>query len=214
MNHTVILHTTNKPLQAPKLSSASLWYDEQKGLFYSGAIGRTPYFNSPKPAGVSLWSFKPNGIGSGTWKEEIPEGDSVWNNLTRSTFGYQSSNAHTALVLGGAIAEVSTAILQPGLLEFDMRTRQFTNSSATGFNANGTGVAGQMHFVPSFGPNGLFLIMGGYNGSDYHYAFDNIWVYEAVTHEWYNQTASGNVPEGRREFCVAGVNSTDGTYEM
>ncbi|KAL8819020.1 MAG: hypothetical protein Q9223_002473 [Gallowayella weberi] len=223
VNDTVVFHTTSKPSLAPKLSSASLWYDTTKDLFYSGAIGTTPHFNSPMPQPLSLWSFTPDGTGSGTWKEEITEEDPVWRNFTRPTLGYQSSDADTALVLGGqTVADISTDILQPGLVEFDMRTRKFTNSSATSFSANGTGSGGQMHFVPNFGPNGIFLIMGGhmdmgldsfYRADDF-YGFDNIWVYEGVTHKWYNQTASGNVPEGRMDFCVAGVNSTNGTYEI
>ncbi|KAL8727103.1 MAG: hypothetical protein Q9166_006290 [cf. Caloplaca sp. 2 TL-2023] len=213
---------TNIPSRAPKLSYASLWYDETNDIFYSGTIGRVSYFDSPDPPPLSLWSFKPDGTGSGTWKEEIPAGNPIWDNLTRTTYGYQASGGNTALVLGGVATSMTSPeteniprdTLQPGLVEFDMTTRQFTNSSAQGFNANGTGSQGQMHFVPSFGPNGLFLIMGGHNGSDHHYGFENIWVYEAVTHKWYNQTASGNVPAGRREFCVAGINSTDETYEI
>ncbi|KAL8802661.1 MAG: hypothetical protein Q9182_003677 [Xanthomendoza sp. 2 TL-2023] len=224
VNDTVVFHTTSKPSLAPILSSASLWYDKTKGLFYSGVIGSIPYvwLNPPKLPPLSLWSFKPDGRGSGTWKEEIPVGDSVWRSLTRSTLGYQSSGVDTALVLGGEVVNISAPTLQPGLVQFDMRTRKFTNSSATSFNANGTGSGGQMHFVPFFGPNGIFLIMGGrkdmelddYGNADDFYGFDNIWVYEGATHQWYNQTASGNVPKGRMEFCVAGVNSTDSTYEI
>ena len=71
-----------------------------------------------------------------------------------------------------------------------------------------------MHFVPSFARNGLFLMMGGNNLSDHQFSFDNIWVYEPGMHQWYNQTASGEIPEGRQESCIAGLNSTDGIYEM
>ncbi|KAL8836644.1 MAG: hypothetical protein Q9176_006157 [Flavoplaca citrina] len=222
LNSTVVLQSTDKPPEAPQLSLSSLWWDERDKLFYSGVTGRTSFFDSPEPPPLSLWSFEPDGTGSGTWAEVIPAGDAAWENLTRTTDGYQASNGNTAFVLGGLTSsrtspeteELSEEILQPGLLQFDMRTRRFTNSSATDFNANGTGAQGHMHFVPSFGPNGLFLVLGGENSSDYKYSFDNISVYDAATKQWYNQTATGNVPRGRREFCVAGVNSTEGTYEM
>ncbi|KAL8911789.1 MAG: hypothetical protein Q9172_007613 [Xanthocarpia lactea] len=196
-----------------------MWWDERDKLFYSGAIGRTPLFDTLDPPPLSLWSFKPDGTGSGTWAEVIPAGDAAWENLTRTTFGYQASDGNTALVLGGMATyatgpEISQDTLQPGLLQFDMRTRRFTNSSATSFNTNGTGRHGEMHFVPSFGPNGLFLILGGENSLESKYSLAEINLYDAATHRWYNQTASGNVPRGRQEFCVAGVNSTEGTYEI
>lgn len=225
VNATVVLQSTNKPPRAPLLSYPSMWWDERDKLFYSGATGRTSIFATPDdPPPLSLWSFKPDGTGSGTWAEVIPAGDAIWENLTRTTYGYQASDGNTALVLGGVTTsqtspetkDISRDTLQPGLLQFDMRTQRFTNSSATSFNADGTGSQGQMHFVPSFGPNGLFLMLGGDNASGLttKYSFAEIKLYDAATQLWYNQTATGNVPRGRQEFCVAGVNSTEGTYEM
>ena len=222
VNATVVLQSTNKPPGAPQLTYPSMWWDERDKLFYSGATGRTSVFDTPDPPPLSLWSFKPDGTGSGTWGEVIPAGDAAWENLTRTTYGYQASDGNTALVLGGVTTsrtspetqDISQDTLQPGLLQFDMKTRRFTNSSATSFNTNGTGVHGHMHFVPSFGPNGLFLILGGDNSSPSKYSLAEIKLYDAATQRWYNQTASGNVPRGRKEFCVAGVNSTEGTYEM
>ncbi|KAL8775528.1 MAG: hypothetical protein Q9209_000024 [Squamulea sp. 1 TL-2023] len=224
VNSTVVLHTAYKPPSAPKLSAPSMWYDEAKDIFYSGTIGRVSYFDfdTTKPSRLSLWSFKPDGLGSGTWKEEVPEGDPVWDDMVRTTYGYQASGRNLALVLGGMTTSLKSRgtenilvdTLEPGLITFDMTTRQFTNSTVKSFNANETGMLGQMHFVPFFGPNGLFLIMGGQNLSDFNYGFSEITVYEAETQKWYNQTTSGYPPEARRDFCVAGVNSTGGTYEI
>ncbi|KAL8997794.1 MAG: hypothetical protein Q9169_003043 [Polycauliona sp. 2 TL-2023] len=95
-----------------------------------------------------------------------------------------------------------------------MRDQKFTNSSATDFNANGTGVSGHMHFVPAFGPDGLLMILGGNNNSDHQYSFDAITLYDTATRRWFNQTTVGNVPKGRQDFCVAGVSSAEGTYEI
>ncbi|KAL8674468.1 MAG: hypothetical protein Q9168_001133 [Polycauliona sp. 1 TL-2023] len=222
MNSTVVLQSTNKPSGAPQLSLPSLWWDERDKVFYSGVTGRTSYFGSDDPPPLSLWSFKPDGTGSGSWAEVIPSTDTAWKNLTRTTDGYQTSDGGIGLVLGGVTTsrtspdteEISQDTLQPGLLEFDMGNRRFTNSSATNFNANGTGSVGQMHFVPSFGPKGLFLTMGGGNSSDYKYSFTQIALYDGATQRWFNQTATGNVPRPRQEFCVAGVDSTEGTYEI
>ncbi|KAL8907939.1 MAG: hypothetical protein Q9171_005655 [Xanthocarpia ochracea] len=222
VNATVVLQSTNKPPGVPQLSYPSMWWDERDKLFYSGAIGRVSVFPTPDPPPLSLWSFKPDGTGSGTWGEVIPAGDAAWENLTRTTYGYQASDGNTALVLGGATTsktspetlDASRDTLQPGLLQFDMRTRRFTNSSATSFNTTRTGVYGQMHYVPFFGPSGLFLILGGEDSLENKYSLAEIQLYDAATHRWHNQTASGNVPRGRKDFCVAGVNSTEGTYEI
>lgn len=197
----------------------SLWYDKGKDVFYSGITGRTSKFgDAPQPPPLSLWSFKPDGTGSGTWKDEIAAGLPTLIHLIRTVSGYVAAGGDAALVLSGRAnsqtdLNITDDEILPGLIQFNMTTLEFTNSSAKGFTADGRGQLGQMHFVPSFGPQGLFLTLGGTNGTE-HFGFDNIWVYEAVTRNWFNQTASGNIPEPRREFCVAGINSTEGTYEM
>ncbi|KAL8730643.1 MAG: hypothetical protein Q9166_003956 [cf. Caloplaca sp. 2 TL-2023] len=81
-----------------------------------------------------------------------------------------------------------------------MTEKTFFNSSARGFNTNGTAEQGAMHYVPSFGPNGLFMIMGGTNFTDpdNNIDFENIWVYESLENKWYNQTATGGVDSNAR----------------
>ncbi|KAL8686007.1 MAG: hypothetical protein Q9218_007409 [Villophora microphyllina] len=223
VNDTVVLKTTNKPSGAPLLSSSNLWYDAGRGVLYSGFAGTTSFFgDSPKPPPLSLWSFKPDGLGGGTWAEEIPANDARLNNLTRPVDGYMASGGGKGLVFGGLANYMTTPqindstddVTLSGLVQFDFTTKKFTNSSAKAFNGGGT--RGQMHYVPSFGPDGLFVAMGGVNQStNQQFGFDKIWVYDTKTSTWYNQTTYGNnIPESRREFCTAGVNSTNGTYEM
>ncbi|KAL8896881.1 MAG: hypothetical protein Q9207_007496 [Kuettlingeria erythrocarpa] len=208
------------PAEVPRLSYPLFWYDEEQDLFYSGITGTVSKFgDAPELPPLSLWSFKPDGA-SGSWVEEIAASDPVWNNLTRSAFGYTAAGGNVGLMLGGIATdgmrsrEISGDILLPGLVEFDMITHKFKNSSAErNFTADGTGQRGQMHFVPFFGPQGLFFTMGGDNDAGL-FGFDNIWVYEAASHRWFNQTATGSLPRPRSEFCVAGINSTEGTYEI
>ncbi|KAL8643154.1 MAG: hypothetical protein Q9228_000216 [Teloschistes exilis] len=222
VNDTVILKSTNKPSGAPLLSSPSFWYDAGRDVFYSGFAGRvSPWGDRPSTPPLSLWSFKPDGLGGGTWTEEIADNDPIWKNLTRPFDGYLASGGDKALVFGGAanrdtdpnLSKIINQISLPGLVEFDFTTKKFTNSSTKIFGGEAT--SGQMHYVPSFGPDGVFLTMGGVNQTDnQNFDFDKIWVYDTKTHRSYNQTTTGNIPEPRREFCIAGVNSTDGTYEI
>ncbi|KAL8933432.1 MAG: hypothetical protein Q9216_006367, partial [Gyalolechia sp. 2 TL-2023] len=183
--------------------------------------GRVSKFgDAPSPLPLSLWSFKPDGTGSGTWNEEIPPNDSRLNGLKRCDDGYVGSGGNAALVLGGVVSDMTDPQTSdvydiPGLVKFNMTTQEFTNSSATAFTLNGTGRAGQMHYVPSFGPQGIFLIMGGlFPSNEALFSLESISVYEAGTNQLYNQTATGNFPEGRVGFCLAGINSTEGSYEV
>ena len=207
------------------LSDSSLWYHEENDIFYSGFTGRSSLFgDKPAPPPTSIWSFKPDGTGSGSWKVEISPDDPKWTRQVKRDLGYTASGGGSALVLGGVLnpwtspgsVNLTEDVEVPGIVEFNMTKKTFFRSNATGFNAKGTGARGAMHYVPSFGSNGLFMIMGGTDltDPDNNIGFDNVWVYETLENRWYNQTATGDVPAGRRSFCLAGVNSTNETYEM
>ncbi|KAL8993020.1 MAG: hypothetical protein Q9188_007439 [Gyalolechia gomerana] len=225
-NDSVVPRTTNKPSGAPKLSSPAFAYDEKNDIFYSGFAGRVSSFGDyPDPPPLSLWSFKPDGTGIGTWKREIDSDDSTFDDLTRPFKGYQAYGGDTALILGGIsnsqsdekTQDVSDDIPLPGLLALNMTTKTFTNSTARSFNRGRSAVVGRMQYVPSFGPDGLFMAMGGSMipvVTENLISFGNIWVYQAETNTWFNQTARGNLPGPRKNFCLAGANSTNGTYEI
>ncbi|KAI4177917.1 MAG: hypothetical protein LQ343_000001 [Gyalolechia ehrenbergii] len=145
--------------------------------------------------------------------------------MTRPFRGYQAYSGDTALVLGGIsnsqsdekTQDVSDDIPLPGLLALNMTTKTFTNSTARSFNRGRSAVVGRMQYVPSFGPDGLFMAMGGSMipvVTEGLISFGNIWVYQAETNTWFNQTARGNLPGPRKDFCLAGANSTNGTYEI
>lgn len=102
-----------------------------------------------------------------------------------------------------------------------MTTGTFTNSSAAGYNFNGTAERGVLHYVPSFGPEGIYVLLGGdtsrldsYNAGQNLQSFANLTIFDPASGKFYNQTATGNIPEGRIEFCATGINSTNQTYEM
>lgn len=222
----MVPRTTNKPSGAPNLSSPAFAYDEKNDIFYSGFAGRVSSFGDhPDPPPLSLWSFKPDGTGIGTWKREIDSDNSAFDDMTRPFRGYQAYSGDTALVLGGIsnsqsdekTQDVSDDIPLPGLLALNMTTKTFTNSTARSFNRGRSAVVGRMQYVPSFGPDGLFMAMGGSMipvVTEGLISFGNIWVYQAETNTWFNQTARGNLPGPRKDFCLAGANSTNGTYEM
>lgn len=74
------------------------------------------------------------------------------------------------------------------------------------------------HYVPSFG--GLVVFLGGIAyGTDVVGAslrsMSEINVYDPKTKKWFIQNASGDIPSGRKNFCITGAQGTNSsTYEM
>ena len=127
-----------------------------------------------------------------------------------------------ALILGGDISyydPVSPQTLLSSAVQFDMESQSFTNLSAPCCNSTGGIERGAMQFVPSFGPEGLYVAMGGINGLTYNttdglIGLSTVSVYDPAKQEWWNQTTTGSPPSARVSLCTAGINSTNGTYEM
>lgn len=78
---------------------------------------------------------------------------------------------NTALILGGdrEIHEpVSPQTLMSGVVQYGLVSQSFANCSAQCCNATGGIERGAMQYVPSLGPEGLFIAMGGLNGLTYN----------------------------------------------
>ncbi|KAJ4235501.1 hypothetical protein NW757_013501, partial [Fusarium falciforme] len=64
-----------------------------------------------------------------------------------------------------------------------------------------------MVWIPAGDPQGLLVYMGGIvsthgNGTTAPQPFDKIFVYDATGNSWSTQTATGEIPQNRRQFCV------------
>jgi len=222
-NTTVQIGSTIKPENCASLNSPSLWYHEEEDTLYSGFTG-WPSFNRPPPyqIPISIWTFKPDGFGNGQWTEVIPPRASALASLLRPSDALQAFAGDFAWALGGYnqnIQGLSGLPVLPGLIQFDMSSKVFQNISSTGYTYNGGGVAkGAMQYVPSFGPQGIFVAMGGNgNPSQNSYpncSFSTVAVFDPQSQQWWNQTTTGAVPTPRINFCTAGVNSTNNTFEM
>ena len=217
-----MLQSTAKPSGLPNLDNPSLWYYEADDLLYTGFTGYYSGICSFQIDPLSLWSFKPDGTGSGAWNQIFGPNSSVWEPLTRTGGSLMAYSQAKALMLGGDISydkPVSPQTLLSSAVEFDMESQSFTNLSAPCCNATGGIERGAMQFVPSFGPEGLYIAMGGLNGLTYNttdglIGMSTVSVYDPAKQEWWNQTTTGSAPIARVSFCTAGINSTNGTYEM
>ena len=212
-------HSTTKPNGVPNLNYGSLWYDESTQLLYAGYTGTSSSFDvdsDPLPPSESIWTFKPDNLGSGIWNLTIPSSASVWKTTTRTDGGYQAYGNGSAYVLGGVNYPLTGNYLYPGMIRFDMSSQVFSNISSE-IGATSPSVKpcwfGAMHYVPSFSSNGIFVVMGGKDSNDF-IDFGYIQVFDPASGSWYNQTTTGSKPASRVVFCTAGAASTNNTYEI
>ncbi|KAK4694113.1 hypothetical protein P7C71_g3408, partial [Lecanoromycetidae sp. Uapishka_2] len=218
-NSTVTIQSIIKPSGVPILDFGALWYHEQENLLYTGFAGAPSKFNSnPSLPATSIWTFKPDGAGSGTWDEAINANAATLKNISQPVGALMAYGPNNAWALGGQAATgdpYNYGVAQPGMVAFDFGSKTFTNISASGYTPNGTVGFGAMQHVPSFGPEGIFIVMGGsplLNGDTN--GFTTVHVFDPAKQEWFNQTTTGDAPAARSHFCTAGVNSTNGTYEI
>ena len=222
-NATVVFISNFKPDGVPNLDGPSLWYHDQEDILYAGFTGTNTSFG-PEPRDLpplSLWTFKPDGAGDGAWNEIINATSSVWGSLTRPRYPLQAHGLNSAWILGGNnLPSESPTPIGESIVHFNMESRTFQNSTIQCCNATKGIAGGAMQYVPSFGPEGLFVILGGVNGDTFgggaHYLIDfaTVSVFDPAKQEWWNQTTTGSEPSPRIQFCTAGINSTNGTYEM
>ncbi|KAF2140749.1 uncharacterized protein K452DRAFT_50805 [Aplosporella prunicola CBS 121167] len=235
-NDTVTLHSTTKPSDVPSLVGGGLWYDDDKDLLYTGFAGRVSIFDTSQwtdmePYPMGIWTFKPDGTGSGTWGTAIESNASVFDNDTDSyiTRPYIAAVAHGAgagYVLGGAktyqtapgAVDGEQIVPLSGMLKFNMSTQTLTNVTVDGPRFHGVSQYASMLYVPYFGSEGVFVVLGGNQlnetGSDRLLDWGVVSVFDPVSGKWWDQETTGNRPENRKEFCSTGLPSDNGTYEI
>lgn len=223
-NSSVKIHSTSKPVGCSSLNGPSLWYHQQEDVLYSGFAGWLSTFDpnwdtdNNNLNNISIWTFKPDGTGSGAWKEVISPQSSALSSINRPEQGLQAFGDDSAWVLGGYDSyQPGQYPYLPSMVQFNMSSRIFTNiSTPASLAASGAIDNGALHYVPSFGPKGLFVAMGGdtIQSNPGLIRFDTVAVLDPEKRQWFNQSTTGSPPTARLEFCTAGFPSTNGTYEM
>ena len=220
-NATVVFQSIPKLDGVPDLDGPSLWYHDEQDVLYTGFTGTNTSFGAQRNLPpLSLWMLTPDGVGGGAWQEIINASSPVWNSMTRPRYPLQAHGSNNAWILGGnnLPSERPTPIGE-SMVQFNMTSWAFENSTVRCCNASNGIAGGAMQFVPSFGPEGIFVVLGGVNGDTVGKAHDligftTVSVFDPAKQEWWNQTTTGSEPSPRIQFCTAGTNSTNGTYEM
>ena len=102
------------------------------------------------------------------------------------------------------MGDLAVMMLLPGMIQFDMTLRTFSNNSGNLLPGEDPLYWGAMEDIPVFGPKGLLMVMGG-NDNNSLIDFGSVRMYDIAAMKWYNQTTTGDKPEPRRESCTAGL---------
>lgn len=101
------------------------------------------------------------------------------------------------------------------LMTYDFGSKNLTNSSVSGVTSVGLRQKGHMIYVPNFGTEGVIISLGGINtDTGALYTMSTVEVYDPAGQVWYSQDTTGDTPEARIEFCLAGAASGNRTYDI
>lgn len=237
--------------EQPRFRYASLWYDPTTESVYSfgGELARdggtVKSSASTAPLEDSIWQFTFNeDHTSGEWSEALgPRGTKgpFPSDISSSISGATASDGRQAYYIGARTSKFvsnkagnTTVHSLPGLITFDFATATLDNSTNDGsYFASKLGeisteetvsvaTAGVMTYAPSFGTEGIFVIVGGFEADDSGQTkqwANNITIYDPSTRLWHYQRATGDIPElgmhRNRFYCGFGAyDSSLSTYDM
>lgn len=228
VNSTVQFKVTNQT--APSFNRAAFWRDPNQPTAYLwGGWAR----RGNLPTTTELWQFTADDDGSGEWSRPDPANPDALMPLMRTNGASTATCNGKALYIGGYQSNMTDSRLEtasrlptPGMLTYDMETGMWANiSTAPGLNRYGTSLYGAAACAENLGRNGLFFpisgqladVLPGYsqiNNAQFMMGTANLTFYDVENDKWYWQQTSGDNPDTRGRHCVAGVQSSNGTYEM
>ncbi len=85
----------------PNYRCASIWVDDANKLLYLGFSGQNSNFGDGAYTPVGLWSFSPDGTGSGTWSNLNSTADRAFLTQARPHRGLAASGNGKGYYLGG-----------------------------------------------------------------------------------------------------------------
>ncbi|KAL6717932.1 hypothetical protein ACLMJK_004017 [Lecanora helva] len=214
----------------PTLNDGSM-FATKSGLFlFGGALSAAPGAPAVPPPNA-LWQYD---FSNDNWTSITPSGDPV----QRIHWGtsVQAVNSSNGYFLGGAITPKSDPAFNAlsgaepyqvqGLITLNEDTVHYTNSSTTGLNLDGTTLGGFLTLIESLGSAGVLISFGGISNNPgkpmelddadledptMHRSLGNVSVYDIGGDKWFQQTASGDIPQWRYVGCSVAVSAPDGS---
>ncbi|KAH7400836.1 hypothetical protein DE146DRAFT_781627 [Phaeosphaeria sp. MPI-PUGE-AT-0046c] len=194
-----IHYAPSKQHQVPAVSGGTLWADEINSRFY--AFGG--YHSDGAPPAFKTWTYDTS---QNKWETVDTLGDTA--SYVAHGMSAIAPDSGRAFYLGGYhdsttdVGWTASKRYTTNLVEFDMVSRQYTNRSGPDNYGRGEGL---MVFVPASN-TGLLIYFGGVVqtatvANTALASMDSIWIYDISLHKWYQQRATGDIPESRSRFC-------------
>lgn len=214
-----MVNQINKPLDIAAAAHPGLFWQESTHSIL--VFGANPYDTKSNFAIIWGLDVGSKADGDGSWSNIHTTTDSIWQSVTwprSSSFAYTPTGGYA---LGGHTAAAgssdTTMLLEMTVVNTTANTFEREADVGT-FSTTGGVDQADGHYVPSFG--GLVVFLGGMaygtgaTGSSLR-SMSEINVYDPKTKKWYIQSATGDIPAARKNFCITGAQGTNSsTYEM
>ena len=147
-----------------------------------------------------------------------PLASSNFSTLSCATAGLYASGGGLGYAFGGLESAGTNSQEEnfnlTGMVLYNLTSKEWLNISATGYSYSKTTNSSATQFVPSFGPAGLLLDLGGSIGNNTLAAFNIIYMFDPSSQQWSFQQISGEKSAPVSGPCVVGAPSDDDTYEI
>jgi hypothetical protein len=226
-NSSVEIASTDNPSGFPVINVPNLWWDSKysKSLYSYG--GGTSLIEAAKVDSLSVWEFFPD---NNTWIERFGPNDDIWKTMTRASRCGSVVTPDSAFCLGGYYSFFSTDVNPPpydtpieGMIQFNFESSTWDNVSSAGASQQNYIINSQVEYIPDYGEEGILVSIGGdspatqgvyFPGND-PVPMSDITVYDIKNQTWYSQTATGDVPDGRSQFCsIIAKGGDNDSWEM
>ncbi len=195
-----------------------LFYD--KGRNKVSQFGGWPYETADFPS--QLWSFTAGSTAVGFQNETSPSTDGLASDSPApfaSAVTYTNSSFYS--FGGNVVNSLPDVTVLSGLVTRDFAAEDWNNATVSIPDQSKYRTQARAVHVPNFGGQGFVAVVGGeapatadstYETGTAMVDMSTITLYDIETGSWYTQTATGDIPPPRAEFCAVGAASSDGQY--
>ncbi|KAJ9604855.1 hypothetical protein H2200_010970 [Cladophialophora chaetospira] len=197
-----------------------LFYDKPRNKV--SRYGGWPYEESDFPS--ILWSFTA-GTNNVNWKNETsPSLDGLSNNSPGPFASAHTYTDTTYYNFGGNVVppgELPSMTVLSGLVTRNLQAQSWANSTADLPNQSPYRTQARMVHAPNFGGKGFLVMVGGESPPTEASTYETgssltdmatITLYDIESQTWFTQTATGDIPPPRSEFCAVGAASSSGRH--
>ncbi|KAH6689527.1 hypothetical protein F5X68DRAFT_274675 [Plectosphaerella plurivora] len=190
------------PKSSPSHVLQAQFTDPNSDTFYIWGGYNLNKTESARERPSDFWKFKADGNGGGSWTNEVQRSN-VFQGLQRVQAGAHVTTADSGFYFGGAATAPSNEDAHspvPGYVRFNLTANDldWRNVTDAPYSETGTLYGGTATWIPTFGPNGLIMLLGGQSGGIgnsgrvEYMRMDIVYFMDPVTGRWSSQSTSAD----------------------